>query len=39
MVRKGRLRLGEDSVEFRGKIKEALSDADWLQQKWGWKHS
>jgi len=34
---KGRLRLGEESVEFRNKIKEALSDADWLQQKWGWK--
>ena len=37
LVLKGRLRLGEESVEFRGKIKEALSDADWLQQKWGWK--
>jgi len=34
---KGRLRLGEESVEFRNKIKEALSDADWLQQKWGWR--
>jgi len=34
---KGRLKLGEESIQFRGKIKEALSDADWLQQKWGWK--
>jgi len=34
---KGRLKLGEESVEFRGKIKEALSDAHWLQEKWGWK--
>jgi len=34
---KGRLKLGEETVEFRGKINEALSDADWLQQKWGWK--
>jgi anti-sigma B factor antagonist len=34
---KGRLRLGEESVEFRNKIKEALSDANWLEQKWGWK--
>jgi len=37
LVLKGRLKLGEESVEFRGKIKEALSDADWLQRKWGWK--
>jgi anti-sigma B factor antagonist len=37
LVLKGRLRLGDESVEFRGKIKEALSDADWHQQKWGWK--
>jgi len=34
---KGRLRLGEESVEFRGKINQALSDANWLQQQWGWK--
>jgi anti-sigma B factor antagonist len=37
LVLKGRLRLGEESVEFRGKIKEALGDAHWLDQKWGWK--
>jgi len=34
---KGRLRLGEESVEFRSKIAQALSDANWLRAQWGWK--
>ena len=34
---KGRLKLGEESVEFRNRIKKALSDAHWLEQEWGWK--
>jgi|SRR5690348_7523571 anti-sigma B factor antagonist len=37
LILKGRLRLGDETAEFRNTIKEALSDADWLRQKWGWK--
>lgn len=32
----GRLVLGQESMDFRGKIKEVLEKSDWIKQKWGW---
>jgi anti-sigma B factor antagonist len=33
---KGRLVLGQESMDFRGKIKEVLEKSDWIKEKWGW---
>ena len=33
----GRLVLGQESMDFRGKIREVLEKSDWIKQKWGWK--
>ena len=33
----GRLVLGQESTDFRGKIKEVLEKSDWIKEKWGWK--
>jgi anti-sigma B factor antagonist len=32
----GRLILGQESMDFRGKIKEVLEKSDWIKAKWGW---
>jgi anti-sigma B factor antagonist len=32
----GRLVLGQESMDFRGKIKEVLEKSDWIKEKWGW---
>ena len=32
----GRLVLGQESMDFRGKIKEVLDKSDWIKEKWGW---
>jgi anti-sigma B factor antagonist len=32
----GRLILGQESMDFRGKIKEVLEKSDWIKEKWGW---
>jgi anti-anti-sigma factor len=32
----GRLVLGQESMDFRGKIKEVLEKSDWVKEKWGW---
>jgi anti-sigma B factor antagonist len=32
----GRLVLGQESMDFRGKIKEVLVKSDWIKEKWGW---
>ena len=32
----GRLVLGQESMDFRGKIKEVLDKGDWIKEKWGW---
>ncbi len=32
----GRLVLGQESMDFRGKFKEVLGKSDWIKEKWGW---
>jgi len=32
----GRLVLGQESMDFRGKVKEVLDKSDWIKEKWGW---
>jgi anti-sigma B factor antagonist len=32
----GRLVLGQESMDFRAKIKEVLDKSDWIKEKWGW---
>ena len=32
----GRLVLGQESMDFRGKIREVLEKSDWIKAKWGW---
>jgi anti-sigma B factor antagonist len=32
----GRLVLGQESMDFRGKVKELLDKSDWVKEKWGW---
>jgi anti-sigma B factor antagonist len=32
----GRLVLGQESMDFRGKVKEVLEKSDWVKEKWGW---
>ncbi|MDR3675281.1 MAG: STAS domain-containing protein [Acidobacteriota bacterium] len=32
----GRLILGQESMDFRGKIKEVLEKSDWIRERWGW---
>ena len=32
----GRLILGQESMDFRGKVKEVLDKSDWIKEKWGW---
>lgn len=32
----GRLVLGQESMDFRGKIKEVLGKSDWIKERWGW---
>ena len=32
----GRLVLGQESMDFRGKVKEVLDHSDWYKEKWGW---
>lgn len=32
----GRLVLGQETMDFRGKIREVLEKSDWIKEKWGW---
>jgi len=32
----GRLVLGQESMDFRGKIKAVLEKSDWIKERWGW---
>jgi anti-sigma B factor antagonist len=32
----GRLVLGQETMDFRSKISEVLSNGEWYKQKWGW---
>lgn len=32
----GRLVLGQESMDFRGKVYEVLDKSDWIKKKWGW---
>ena len=32
----GRLVLGQESMDFRGKVREVLEKSDWIKEKWGW---
>jgi anti-sigma B factor antagonist len=32
----GRLVLGQESMDFRGKIREVLGKSDWIKERWGW---
>ncbi|MFZ0963114.1 MAG: STAS domain-containing protein [Terriglobia bacterium] len=32
----GRLVLGQESMDFRGKVKEVLGKSDWIKERWGW---
>ena len=32
----GRLVLGQESMDFRGKFKEVLEKSDWIKERWGW---
>jgi anti-sigma B factor antagonist len=32
----GRLVLGQESMDFRTKVKEVLDNSDWTKEKWGW---
>ena len=32
----GRLVLGQESMDFRGKVKEVLEKSDWVKERWGW---
>lgn len=32
----GRLVLGQESMDFRGKIREVLDKSDWIKERWGW---
>jgi anti-sigma B factor antagonist len=32
----GRLVLGQESMDFRGKVKEVLEKSDWIKERWGW---
>ena len=32
----GRLVIGQESMDFRGKIREVLEKSDWIKEKWGW---
>jgi len=32
----GRLVLGQESMDFRGKIREVLEKSDWIKERWGW---
>lgn len=32
----GRLVLGQESMDFRGKIKEVLDKSGWIKERWGW---
>jgi anti-sigma B factor antagonist len=32
----GRLVLGQESMDFRGKVKEVLDKSDWIKERWGW---
>jgi anti-sigma B factor antagonist len=32
----GRLVLGQESMDFRAKVKEVLDTSDWVKEKWGW---
>lgn len=32
----GRLVLGQESMDFRAKVKEVLDNSDWAKDKWGW---
>ena len=32
----GRLMLGQESMDFRAKVKEVLDKSDWIKEKWGW---
>ena len=31
-----RLVLGQESMDFRGKVYEVLEKSDWIKEKWGW---
>jgi anti-sigma B factor antagonist len=31
-----RLVLGQESMDFRGKVKEVLEKSDWIKERWGW---
>ncbi len=32
----GRLVIGQETMDFRGKVKEVLEKSDWIKEKWGW---
>ena len=32
----GRLVLGQESMDFRAKVREVLDKSDWIKEKWGW---
>ena len=32
----GRLVLGQESMDFRAKVREVLEKSDWIKEKWGW---
>jgi anti-sigma B factor antagonist len=32
----GRLVLGQESMDFRAKVKEVLDKSDWIKERWGW---
>jgi anti-sigma B factor antagonist len=33
---KGRLALGQETMDFRAKVTEVLDRNDWYKEKWGW---
>ena len=33
---KGRLVLGQESMDFRGKVREVLDHSDFYKERWGW---
>jgi anti-sigma B factor antagonist len=32
----GRLVLGQESMDFRSKVREVLEKSDWVKERWGW---
>ena len=32
----GRVAFGQESMDFRAKVKEVLEKSDWIKQRWGW---